>query len=364
MSRDSSDDVIESRPGGDAGSGTPYRGVRSLAAILPNGRIVWLRVDESLAPVRALGNLGQLADNTARWRNASLQSQREAIERLSRTIASDTERTLDARIARTGATRRRIVASNRRLDRKLATAREKHLAGVEKQLRIERESVARLGRRDLWDKLLVLSSLPLFAAYGQPGAPLGANNVALLLTLLVFLVGDQIVDALFGSGDKSPYPVRDTDAWTYLAPAANLLAGWWLLSDRQHERFVAGRTVIPVDRFEPEVNPLLPLELLYRYTGEIDLLKIVALDHQDDFRTFAGVPAVATISSIEFSDVGKVNDARMEGLTAKVTGGTLTITLTVVATNTGADPVPPVLDALEVTWMVDTEEPSTSASIT
>ena len=258
MSADSSDGVIESRLRGDAGSGTPYRGVRSLAAILPNGRIVWLRVDSSLAPVRALGNLGQLADNTARWRRASVQSQSEAIERLSRTIASDTERTLDARVARTGATRRRIVASNRRLDRKLAKAREEHRARVEKQLRIERESVARLGRRDLWDKLLVLSSLPLFAAYGQPGAPLGANNVALLLTLLVFLVGDQIVDALFGSGDKSPYPVRDADVWTYLAPAANLLAGWWLLSDRQHERFVAGRTVIPVDQ-PNKVNPALPL---------------------------------------------------------------------------------------------------------
>ena len=360
MSGDSSDGVIEGRLRGDAGSGTPYRGVRSLAAILPNGRIVWLKVDTSLAPVRALGNLGQLADNTARWRNASLQSQREAIERLSRTIASDTERTLDARIARTGATRRRIVASNRRLDRKLAKAREKHLAGVEKQLRIERESVARLGRRDLWDKLLVLSSLPLFAAYGQPGAPLGANNVALLLTLLVFLVGDQIVDALFGSGDKSPYPVRDTDAWTYLAPAANLLAGWWLLSDRQHERFVAGRTVIPVD--QPSVNPVLPLELQYLYTAEIDLQNVIALDHREDFKTFAGVPAVATISSIAFSADGKTNDARVEGLTAKVTGGTLTITLTVMANNLVV--TPSVLDALEVTWMVDTQEPSTSASTT
>ncbi len=258
MSADSSDDVIDSRLQGDTDSGTPYRGVRSLAAILPNGRIVWLRVDESLAPVRALGNLGQLADNTARWRRASVQSQSEAIERLSRTIASDTERTLDARIARTGATRRRIVASNRRLDRKLAKAREEHRARVEKQLRIERESVARLGRRDLWDKLLVLSSLPLFTAYGQPGAPLSANNVALLLTLLVFLVGDQIVDALFGSGEKSPYPVRDADVWTYLAPAANLLAGWWLLSDRQHERFVAGRTVIPVDPARIRSEPRCP----------------------------------------------------------------------------------------------------------
>jgi len=360
VSAESSDDVIGSRLRGDTGSGTPYRGVRSLAAILPNGRIVWLKVDTSLAPVRALGNLGQLADNTARWRRASLQSQREAIERLSRTIASDTERTLEARITRTGATRRRIVASNRRLDRKLAKAREKHLAGVEKQLRIERESVARLGRRDLWDKLLVLSSLPLFAAYGQPGAPLGANNVALLLTLLVFLVGDQIVDALFGSGDKSPYPVRDTDAWTYLAPAANLLAGWWLLSDRQHERFVAGRTVIPVD--QPSVNPVLPLELQYLYTAEIDLQNVIALDHREDFKTFAGVPAVATISSIAFSADGKTNDARVEGLTAKVTGGTLTITLTVMANNLVV--TPSVLDALEVTWMVDTQEPSTSASTT
>lgn len=362
MSAESSDDVIESRLRGDTGSRTPYRGVRSLAAILPNGKIVWLKVDSSLAPARALGNLGQLADNTARWRRASLQSQREAIERLSRTIVSDTERTLDARIARTGAARRRIVASNRRLDRKLAKARETHLAGVEKQLRIERESVARLGRRDLWDKLLVLSSLPLFAAYGQPGAPLNANNVALLLTLLVFLVGDQIVDALFGSGKSSPYPVRDTDVWTYLAPAANLLAGWWLLSDRQNERFVAGRTVFPAERFERAVHPILPLQLQYRYVGAIDLLKIVAPDHQDDFKTFAGVPVVATISSVALSATGRTHGARVEGVTATVTGGTLTITVTAAAGATA--PELSVLETLEVAWMVDTQEPSTSASTT
>ena len=80
MPDESSDGVIDGH--GDVSDRTPNRGGRSFAAILPNGRTIWLQVDSPLAPVRAVGNLGQLAEHTARWRSASVQTQSNAIARL------------------------------------------------------------------------------------------------------------------------------------------------------------------------------------------------------------------------------------------------------------------------------------------
>jgi hypothetical protein len=356
---DYTDGGIESRLREDVRGGAPHRGVRSVAAILPNGRTVWLQVDSPLASSQSLSNLGQLAEHTARWRAAGAQVQGAAIARLSDTIADDTRRSLDAGLARRQALRERVVARNAATDRKLAKAREAHRSRIERQRHIERETVARLRRRDLWDKLVLLSSLPLFAAYGERGRPFGTNNLALFLALLIFLVGDEVVQALFGSEKSSPYPVRDSDVWSYLAPAANLLAGWWLLDDRQHERFVAGTTVIPIDSMHPDPEPSAenPAELLRQYSAEIDLTKAVAPDHVEDFNTFTNVPAVVTIKAIAFSDAGTTAHARVASLVAKVHAGTMTVTLTVATDDTATDPAQAVVSALEVAWILDTQEP-------
>lgn len=301
--------------------------------------------------------MADLAEHTRRWRRAAGKRQSKAVARLSRTVAADAERMSDGHLARAREMRRRIVAGDRKLDRKLAKAVEKYRSRVEGQMRIERETVRRLARRDLWDKIIIASALPLFAAYGQPGRPFGDNNVVLMLSLLIWLVGEEVVESLFGSEKSSAYPLRDADAWTYLAPVANLLAGWWLLSDRQHERFVAERTVIPPDSFTATRNPL-AAELVYRYEKSVRLSQYVAPEYSPDFETFTDVPAVATITSIRQA-AGAA--ARIGPLRAKVHNGKLTITLEAVVQDRGG-PAAPILDELEVAWMVDTQEPPTSTS--
>ena len=82
----------------------------------------------------------------------------------------------------------------------MSKAREEFRAKLEKQLEVDRENVRRLKRRDLWDKILIASSLPLFAAYGQRASPFSVNNLTLTLSLLIFLAGDHVVEALFGAG--------------------------------------------------------------------------------------------------------------------------------------------------------------------
>jgi hypothetical protein len=126
-----------------------------------------------------------------------------------------------------------------RLDAGLGVGERRRVA---EEILLGRETARRMRRRDLWDKILIATSLPLFAAYGQRGNPFGVNNLTLLISLLIWLVGDEIADTLFRSAEKSPYPLRDADIWSYIAPAGNLLAGWWLMDGQQHERFVVGLT--------------------------------------------------------------------------------------------------------------------------
>jgi hypothetical protein len=315
--------------------------------------------------VRAVGNLGQLAEHTARWRSASVQTQSHAIARLADSIATDASRTIDGSLTRARAIRHRMARSQRELDRKLAKVREERRARIEKQLRIERESADRLARRDFWDKLLLLSSLPLFAAYGKRGDPFDGKNLALLLSLLIFLVGDEVVDSLFGTQEPSPYPVRDTTVWTYLAPAANLLAGWWLLSDLQHERFIAGRSAFTeFDR--PKTSPVPAIgggtAILYQYIAEIDLRTVVGSDYREDFETFIDVPAVAIAQSVTFTAASSGLNPRFSALTAVVKRGKLIATFSVTADDTGAVTPPSIVSALEFAWMVDTDEPRSSTS--
>jgi hypothetical protein len=367
VSGDSRTDPLERRFRGELRRGAPSRGARTLAAILPNGRVVWLRLGPPLAPAVSLNHLAQAAENATRWRQAAAQHQSEAIDGLSRALAADAERFSDAKLERARALRRRMVVGDRRLDRRLARAREEHRSRVERQLRIERETVRRLGRRDLWDKIVVASSAPLFAAYGQPGRPFGANNVALTLSLLIWLVGDEIVDLLFGTGEKSPYPLRDTDAWSYIAPIGNLLSGWWLLDGLQHERFIAGFAKGSGEPFKADPNPAAPpgTELIYQYVAELKLSGAMRPEHFLDFATFTGVPVVATVRSVTPSAAGIAAATRVGGLSAAVDEGTLKATVTVFAQDLRVlptDPIPSVLDDFEVAWMVDTAEPPKTAA--
>lgn len=358
MSDDSWIDLDERRPPEHVDRGAPSRGVRTVSAFLPSGRVVWLRIGPPLAPAVVVNHLAQDVEHAARRRRAAAESQSDAVARLSRTVAAGVKQLSEGKLERARGLRRRIVAGDLKVDRKLAKAATEYRARVERQIRIEREAVRRLGRRDLWDWIVIVSALPLFAVFGQRGRPLGEHNVALALSLLIWLVGDEIMDLLFGAEKASPYPLRDADVWSYLAPVGNVLAGWWLLGDRQHQRFIAGREVLPADAF---VGAVAGSELVYRCKKppRVSLSRFVARDHFPDFEAFTDVPAVATVTSIPRAAAG---DARIRSLSASVQNGELTIAVEVVAPDLRAPaaPIPALVGALEIAWMVDTQKPATS----
>ncbi len=333
--------------------GAPPSGTRLLTAILPGGRTVRLAVATPLAPASAVRSLADLAEDVAEQRGAATARQGAAIGRLARWVNGDARRLTIAKARRAAVMRRRLVARYRKLDARVTHAVQKHHARVDRQMKLEIESVGRLARRDLWDKIVVASSLPLFAAYGQPGQPFNTANLALTLSLLIWLVGDQIVEAVFGSGEKSAYPLPDTDIWSYLAPIGNVLTGWWLFGDRQNERFITGVTPVTLGVGALSVPATLP-----RYSSRLDLTDRIAPDHRDDFETFKGVRVVATVGASRFAP-GITGDVR--NLTAEVRRGRLYLSFDF----TTAAPVlspPPSLGEIDVAWIVDTEQPPAATS--
>jgi hypothetical protein len=147
------------------------------------------------------------------------------------------------------------------------------------------------------------------------------------------------------------------DVWSYIAPLGNLLAGWWLLDGAQHEPFVAARVPIGPEPFDVEPNPNGP-GLLYRYTVRVDLAAFIAPAHYPDFQTYTGVPAVATIASVGFSADGLAANAQVPTVIARVEEGKLMITATTIADDLGVDPIPTIVDAIDVAWIVDARDPS------
>jgi len=348
-------------PGGrDRGNGfrgAPARGSRGLTAILPNGRTVWLDVSPALQSAAGVRRVAWVTRQRAAQRRALASLNNAALERLSQTVAEDAARLTSDKLARTRRLRRRLVARYNRLDRRVTKAAAAYRRDLARQMTIERQTVRRLGRRDLWDKILVLSSLPLFAAYGERGRPHGVHNLTLTLSLLIWLVGDEIAQALFGSSNKSPYPLHDTDAWSYIAPLGNLLTGWWLLGDRQHERYVTGITGDLVEEGGGGGEILL--------TGAVDLAAVLAVEHREDFEAFStpapagkgrDVPAIATIASIEWTAAAKGQNARVSGVRAHVDGRFLLLQIGI-ATDAPLGGAAAVA-AVKVGWLVDTAEPA------
>jgi hypothetical protein len=327
------------------------RDARQLTAILPNGRTIWLRVDPPLAPRAAADHVARLAERLIDRRDAASAAQRRATARLSARIDADVRVLSYAELARTRALRRRLAAGDLKLDVRLSKARDDFHGRIEKQIAIDRENVRRLRRRDFWDKILLASSLPLFAAYGQRSSPFGTNNLTLTLLLLIFLAGDSVVEALFGSEQKSKYAVSDADAWSYLAPIGNVLGAWWLLSDRQHQRFVTGVTTVRLEK-----KPLQGTH--YRYRVTVPLRDRIGKDHFEDFETFAGVPAVAAIGGLRFTPEAQGMNPRVEPLEARVVAGELKLTVRV-APQLPPPPLPPTeLGEIDVAWMIDTDKPA------
>jgi hypothetical protein len=348
----------ERRPSAWAGRrAPPLRGEHTFNAILPDGRIVWLGLHPPLAPTGDTRHLADLIDRAGERRAGAVHRQSRAVRALARALSQDARRLSRAQLGGDARIRRRLVAENARVDGRLSAGLDRHRSALVALTGRQQTFVRRMYRRDFWDQLVVVSALPLFAAFGQKGDPFAASNVALVLTLGVWLLGDDLTDLLSGSGRGLPSYLRGTDIWSYVAPFANFLTGWLLLRDQQHERFLSG--VADDFRVSGPVGAE-PGPFLYTYRTQIDLAPLVAPGHVIDFITFSGVRAVAGLSRLELAKAAVAADPDVVGLSAAVASGVLT--LTVIIAVQGAGQRLPDLRAspgsLQVAWLVDTREPT------
>lgn len=333
-------------------------GARTVVAMLPNGRGLWLDVQPTLLPAL---QLDRLAAQTARWQARQARGIRgnaKAVRQFSRTIKGDA-----AKLARAGGRAQRrlgtaITAAEGRLKRRLADGFAQAAGHAVAARRQQWAMLASGGRRELWDQAVVASAALLMAAYGQRATPLATNNLVVALGLGVWLLGDQAADLIAG---KPTGAIRGASGWSYAAPFANLLTGWWLLDGLQHERFVAGTldlkdfTVVS----PPRARRVAPQR---EYVARVDLSSRVAPEHFPYFQSYARVPVLATIQLIGVADPGGQPEPRIGRLVAEVEQGVLTVKVQVAgpaaATANGARQLAPILGRLQVAWAVDTRNPT------
>ncbi len=348
---DDHDGLAGGRPSPGAGA-PPARGSDLLTAILPSGRVSWLRITPTLAPVQEANHLADAIERMEHRRGERLRSLDEALRRTSRTLPADVARVSTDHRRRHRELRRRILSGDAKVGRRASAVIAELRGALRKQLEREGEMARRLSRRALWDHLVVASAFPLFAAFGKRGNPLAEDNVALALLLLVWLVGDEITDVLSGDRRDAEDGVRKLDLWSYLAPVANLLTGWLLMHNRQHERFVTGFTSLGPPRPLPEGT--------YLYDRLVDLAPFLGPEHVPDFVTYSGVPAVAGVVALAPpEDPTVAAQAHVRTITASVDRGVLNVSVSV-AVEPPETPLPDVralVPSVNVAWIVDTKEP-------
>jgi hypothetical protein len=248
--------------------------------------------------------------------------------------------------------RNRISACDEKLGRRVDVSLLPAIRQAKANRKKQKALLLKRERRELWNQLVLVSAAPLMAAYGQRDNPLSGNNLVIALSLGVWLFGDEVADMLSGKRTSKKASIKGLDVWSYTAPFANLLTGWWLLNGSQHERFVTGMTDLKGEDIDVE-DCFHQGRRLHVIIEKIDLSTRIAPEHNRDFQTFKHVPALATIQSVEFENDPDVDRSRvsLHLHRVEVITGVLLIIVGVSSLQHG-------LKRLQIAWVVDTRKPT------
>lgn len=224
----------------------PTDGAPRVTAMLPNGRKVELRMQPVLATHAQVVAFRRTSNHNNAATRRALDGAAKATQRLAalqaksvRTLSQQAlngDQAIGKRIASTQTTllaraQALGVTSARRLDAQNAKAEKAALRRI--------RSAANRAR---WDKVLLASALPLFAAYGNSQDLLARENLTLAGVLAGLLVGDDLILRAMG---KNRAARSVAEAWSWLAPLLNLGIGWWLFDgEKVYDRYVTGVTTL------------------------------------------------------------------------------------------------------------------------
>lgn len=226
----------------------PTDGAPRVTAMLPNGRKVELRMQPVLATHAQVVAFRRTSNHNNAATRRALDGAAKATQRLAalqaksvRTLSQQAlngDQAIGKRIASTQTTlvaraQALGVTSARRLDAQNTKAEKAALRRI--------RSAANRAR---WDKLLLASALPLFAAYGNSQDLLARENLTLAGVLAGLLVGDDLILRAMG---KNRAARSVAEAWSWLAPLLNLGIGWWLYDgEKVYDRYVTGVTTLSI----------------------------------------------------------------------------------------------------------------------
>ena len=238
----------------------PTDGAPRVTAMLPNGRKVELRMQPVLATHAQVVAFRRTSNHNNAATRRALDGAAAATRRLAalqaksvRTLsqqAQNGDQAIGKRIASTQTTlvaraQALGVTSARRLDAQNTQAEKAALRRI--------RSAANRAR---WDKLLLASALPLFAAYGNSQDLLARENLTLAGVLVGLLIGDDLILRLMG---KNRAARSVAEAWSWLAPLLNLGIGWWLYDgEKVYDRYVTGVTTLSISIPGLEKEPNYP----------------------------------------------------------------------------------------------------------
>lgn len=322
-----------------------------MVALLPNGRTIWLYLQPSAVPIRVLDRITEAMAREDLGRSQMLAENGAAVGRLAKRMRSDTTRLRQDWLKRVRKLHKDISSGDAKLQGRVRDTLKPAVRKVMASRKLQRKRIHRRQHRELWDQLVLLSAALLMAAYGRRGGnPLSENNLVIGLSLGVWLFGDELADRLAGKpSDKGS--IKGLDVWSYTAPFANLLTGWWLLSGRQQERFITGTTDFKdLQLLEREIDADRQKHPYYVYAIE-DLSLRIAPDHVEEFRRFQNVPVMAAIQLVEFAD-GSVDALHVSLHNIALIEGSLVIFVRISSLS-------PEVKRLQVAWVVDTQEPET-----
>ncbi|PYQ54933.1 MAG: hypothetical protein DMF78_03965 [Acidobacteria bacterium] len=294
------------------------RGAGVVTAVLPNGRRSQMRIIPTLAPVGEVNRLRSVVISNERRQAVATRYNARAIASLSAAQVSAVKKLTDQQVKSDKDLSKRIVQGDNRLDRRIS----KELSGgtgiLDKHSKRMMRVLRRHRQRSLWNGVLLATSAPFFAAYGDPENPFSRNNLILTGSLLGWLTLDELVDSFSG---KSSVMKGGATLWSYLAPVGNGATAYFLLRNKQHTRFLAGVNEIA----DPATSVKIPLT-----TGAI------AKSSVDDFNNQKHVAVVTAVSG---------TGAKPTTVFAEVANGMVTLTI---------DPAPGAGKKTTLAWMVDT----------
>ena len=290
------------------------QGAGVVTAILPNGRRSRMRIVPTVAPITEVNRLRSvLLVNEKRQAVATAKNSR-AIARLAGAQAAAVKRLTEQQVKSDKEISKRLIDGHNRLDKRLAKAVGGGSGVLDKHGKRIMRAIKQQRQRSIWNGVLLATSAPFFAAYGDRARPFSKNNLILTGSLLGWMVGDELIDQFSG---KSGALKSGAGVWSYLAPIGNGATAYFLLDGKQHERFITGTNDVPAAG-----------------TVTVDLTKRVGSDSVDAFKkgTHVAVASLTTSGGVANEVAAKVDN-----------NGVLTITIFPAAAGT-------------VAWVVDTSD--------